>query len=91
MDSQGINILCIEVYLYVLCLLQSMVKSFMDIYQVACSKAAALEKESVFHEKHIAALKSELQTACLRETKSLSLVNVDSDFRLQDSLYILES
>ncbi|XP_056375568.1 coiled-coil domain-containing protein 171 [Hyla sarda] len=51
---------------------QSMIKSFLDIYQIACTKAAALEKEIMFHKKHIAALKSELQTACLRETKSLS-------------------
>ncbi|XP_069818180.1 coiled-coil domain-containing protein 171 [Dendropsophus ebraccatus] len=51
---------------------QSMIKNFLDIYQIAYTKAAALEKEMVFHKKHIAALKSELQTACLRETKNSS-------------------
>ncbi|XP_075714901.1 coiled-coil domain-containing protein 171 [Rhinoderma darwinii] len=49
---------------------QSMVKNFVDIYQTVCTKAAALERELAFHEKHVAALKSELQTACLRETLS---------------------
>ncbi|XP_040273182.1 coiled-coil domain-containing protein 171 [Bufo bufo] len=58
---------------------QNMIKSFSDIYQVACTKAAALEREIIFHEKHIAALKSELQTACLRETKSLSPAKLDAN------------
>ncbi|KAG8595290.1 hypothetical protein GDO81_001481 [Engystomops pustulosus] len=57
---------------------QSMIKGFLDIYQIARTKAAALEREIVFHKKHITALKSELQTACLRETKSLSLAKLDA-------------
>ncbi|KAM3938351.1 coiled-coil domain-containing protein 171 [Leptodactylus fuscus] len=51
---------------------QHMIKSFLDIYKITCTKAAALEKEMALHEKHTAALRSELQTACLRETKSLT-------------------
>ncbi|XP_077106140.1 coiled-coil domain-containing protein 171 isoform X2 [Ranitomeya variabilis] len=48
---------------------QTMIKSFLDMYQMVCTKVSNLESEIVFHEKHIAALKSELQTACLREAK----------------------
>ncbi|MEE6458976.1 hypothetical protein FKM82_000485 [Ascaphus truei] len=56
---------------------QNMIRSFMDVYQLACSKATALEREISSHQMHIAALKSELQTACLREKESLPSATYD--------------
>ncbi|XP_061486307.1 coiled-coil domain-containing protein 171 isoform X3 [Rhineura floridana] len=50
---------------------QAMIVSFMDVYQLACSRVSTLEREIASHRHHIAALKSELQTACLRENESL--------------------
>ncbi|XP_048358856.1 coiled-coil domain-containing protein 171 isoform X2 [Sphaerodactylus townsendi] len=50
---------------------QAMMVSFMDIYQLASSRVATLEREIASHRHHIADLKSELQTACLRENESL--------------------
>ncbi|XP_043833055.1 coiled-coil domain-containing protein 171 isoform X2 [Dromiciops gliroides] len=50
---------------------KAMIKSFMDVYQLASSRIATLEKEMTSHRNHISALKSELQTACLRENESL--------------------
>ncbi|XP_003782918.1 coiled-coil domain-containing protein 171 isoform X2 [Otolemur garnettii] len=50
---------------------QAMIKSFMDVYQLASTRIATLEKEMTSHRSHIATLKSELQTACLRENESL--------------------
>ncbi|XP_036116850.1 coiled-coil domain-containing protein 171 isoform X3 [Molossus molossus] len=50
---------------------QNMIKSFMDVYQLASSRIATLEKEMTSHRSHIATLKSELHTACLRENESL--------------------
>ncbi|CAI5796493.1 Hypothetical predicted protein [Podarcis lilfordi] len=50
---------------------QAMIVSFMDVYQLACSRVSTLEREIASHQHHIAALKSELQTACLRENESL--------------------
>ncbi|XP_033029484.1 coiled-coil domain-containing protein 171 [Lacerta agilis] len=50
---------------------QAMIVSFMDVYQLACSRVSTLEREIVSHQHHIEALKSELQTACLRENESL--------------------
>nr|XP_034996597.1 coiled-coil domain-containing protein 171 isoform X3 [Zootoca vivipara] len=50
---------------------QAMVVSFMDVYQLACSRVSTLEREIASHQHHIAALKAELQTACLRENESL--------------------
>ncbi|KAM8960516.1 LOW QUALITY PROTEIN: coiled-coil domain-containing protein 171 [Pelodytes ibericus] len=55
-------------------LFQNMIKSFLDIYQLVCSKSTALEKEMAFQQKHIAALKSELQAACLRESQTFTSV-----------------
>uniref|UniRef100_A0A4W3I5V2 Coiled-coil domain containing 171 n=1 Tax=Callorhinchus milii TaxID=7868 RepID=A0A4W3I5V2_CALMI len=55
---------------------QNLTQTFMDIYQLASSRIAALETEITSHQKHIAALKSELQTACLRENNGhLSIVS----------------
>ncbi|PNI54433.1 CCDC171 isoform 7 [Pan troglodytes] len=50
---------------------QAMIKSFMDVYQLASTRIMTLEKEMTSHRSHIAALKSELHTACLRENASL--------------------
>ncbi|XP_058887733.1 coiled-coil domain-containing protein 171-like isoform X2 [Acipenser ruthenus] len=48
---------------------QNFITSFMDLYQLACSKISTLETELSSHQQHIAALKSELQTACLRDNE----------------------
>lgn len=50
---------------------QVMIKNFLDVYKIARTKAAALEREIALNEKHISTLKSELQSACLREKKDL--------------------
>ncbi|XP_058287088.1 coiled-coil domain-containing protein 171 isoform X2 [Hylobates moloch] len=50
---------------------QAMIKSFVDVYQLASTRIMTLEKEMRSHRSHIAALKSELHTACLRENASL--------------------
>ncbi|XP_064358530.1 coiled-coil domain-containing protein 171 isoform X3 [Dromaius novaehollandiae] len=55
---------------------QAMIKSFMDVYQLASSRVGMLEREIASHQLHIAALKSELQTACLRESESLQLLHM---------------
>ncbi|NXA48231.1 CC171 protein, partial [Nothocercus julius] len=55
---------------------QAMIKSFVDVYQLASSRVGMLEREIASHQLHIAALKSELQTACLRESESLQLVSL---------------
>ncbi|MBN3303822.1 CC171 protein, partial [Amia calva] len=48
---------------------QSFISSFVDLYQLACSKMAQLESEVSSHRSHITALKAELQSACLRENQ----------------------
>uniref|UniRef100_A0A452USF2 Coiled-coil domain containing 171 n=1 Tax=Ursus maritimus TaxID=29073 RepID=A0A452USF2_URSMA len=53
---------------------QAMIKSFMDVYQLASARIATLEKEMTSHRSHIATLKSELHTACLRENQSLQSI-----------------
>ncbi|KFO30454.1 hypothetical protein H920_08150 [Fukomys damarensis] len=53
---------------------QAMIKSFMDVYQLASARIATLEKEMTSHRSHIATLKSELHTACLRENESLQSI-----------------
>nr|XP_055206769.1 coiled-coil domain-containing protein 171 isoform X3 [Gorilla gorilla gorilla] len=53
---------------------QAMIKSFMDVYQLASTRITTLEKEMTSHRSHIAALKSELHTACLRENASLQSI-----------------
>ncbi|XP_070446824.1 coiled-coil domain-containing protein 171 isoform X7 [Equus przewalskii] len=50
---------------------KAVIKSFMDVYQLASARIATLEKEMTSHRSHIATLKSELHTACLRENESL--------------------
>ncbi|XP_053157808.1 coiled-coil domain-containing protein 171 isoform X2 [Hemicordylus capensis] len=49
---------------------QAMIVSFMDVYQLVGSRVSTLEREIISHRHHTAALKSELQTACLRENES---------------------
>uniref|UniRef100_A0A8B9NR97 Uncharacterized protein n=1 Tax=Accipiter nisus TaxID=211598 RepID=A0A8B9NR97_9AVES len=55
---------------------QAMIKSFMDIYQLASSRIDMLVREAASHQLHGAALKSKLQTACLHESESLQLVSL---------------
>ncbi|KAM5192466.1 coiled-coil domain-containing protein 171 isoform 2-T3 [Mantella aurantiaca] len=57
---------------------QIMITNLLDVYQIACSKAATLQRRITLNEKHISTLKSELQSACLREKKSLSLEKSDT-------------
>uniref|UniRef100_A0A8D0BJB0 Coiled-coil domain containing 171 n=1 Tax=Salvator merianae TaxID=96440 RepID=A0A8D0BJB0_SALMN len=49
---------------------QAMILSFMEVYQLVGSRVSVLEREISSHRHHIAALKSELQIACLRENES---------------------
>ncbi|XP_070592989.1 LOW QUALITY PROTEIN: coiled-coil domain-containing protein 171 [Erythrolamprus reginae] len=65
---------------------QAMIISFIDVYQFACSRVSALEREIASHRHHIATLKSELQTACLRENESLH-----SDSRNASSIFTVSS
>uniref|UniRef100_A0AAY5EWY4 Uncharacterized protein n=1 Tax=Electrophorus electricus TaxID=8005 RepID=A0AAY5EWY4_ELEEL len=39
----------------------------MEVFQLACSRMASLEREILCHQSHVMSLKSELQEACLRE------------------------
>ncbi|KAF1545048.1 hypothetical protein FQV19_0016664, partial [Eudyptula minor] len=52
---------------------QAMIRSFMDVYQLASSRIDMLVRETASHQLHAAALKSKLQTACLHESESLQL------------------
>ncbi|XP_075267058.1 coiled-coil domain-containing protein 171 isoform X8 [Opisthocomus hoazin] len=49
---------------------QAMIKSFMDVYQLASSRIDMLVRETASHQLHAAALKSKLRTACLHESES---------------------
>lgn len=64
-----------ELYVTLYLFLKAMIKSFMDVYQLASTRIATLEKEMTSHRSHIATLKSELHTACLRENESLQSVS----------------
>lgn len=64
-----------ELYVTLYLFLKAMIKSFMDVYQLASARIATLEKEMTSHRSHIATLKSELHTACLRENQSLQSVS----------------
>ncbi|KAL6455077.1 hypothetical protein MHYP_G00364820 [Metynnis hypsauchen] len=48
---------------------QTLVRTFLEVYQLACSKLASLEREISSYQSHITALKAELQDACLRENQ----------------------
>ncbi|NXG84085.1 CC171 protein, partial [Stercorarius parasiticus] len=52
---------------------QGMIKSFMDVYQLASSRIDMLVRETASHQLHTAALKSKLQTACLHESENVQL------------------
>ncbi|NXK03816.1 CC171 protein, partial [Herpetotheres cachinnans] len=52
---------------------QAMIKSFMDVYQLASSRIDMLVRETASHQLHAAALKSKLKTACLHEGERLQL------------------
>ncbi|XP_074426581.1 coiled-coil domain-containing protein 171 isoform X2 [Larus michahellis] len=52
---------------------KGMIKSFMDVYQLASSRIDMLVRETASHQLHTAALKSKLQTACLHESESVQL------------------
>ncbi|KAM9587694.1 coiled-coil domain-containing protein 171 isoform 1-T2 [Morphnus guianensis] len=80
---------------------QAMIKSFMDIYQLASSRIDMLVREAASHQLHGAALKSKLQTACLHESESLQLNQrrvenegentvIYKDYEVRKVLYALE-
>ncbi|KAF4078393.1 hypothetical protein AMELA_G00198500 [Ameiurus melas] len=48
---------------------QALVRSFTDVYELACSKMACLEREISSYQSHITALKAELHDACVRENQ----------------------
>ncbi|XP_065512455.1 coiled-coil domain-containing protein 171 isoform X3 [Caloenas nicobarica] len=52
---------------------QAMIKSFMDVYQIASSRIDMLMREIASHQLQTTALKSKLQTTSLHETESLQL------------------
>ncbi|XP_074713322.1 coiled-coil domain-containing protein 171 [Strix uralensis] len=52
---------------------QAMIKSFMDVYQLASSRIDMLVRETASHQLHAAALKSMLQPASLDESENLQL------------------
>ncbi|CAN0312936.1 unnamed protein product [Bubo scandiacus] len=52
---------------------QAMIKSFMDVYQLASSRIDMLVRETASHQLHAAALKSTLQPASLDESENLQL------------------
>lgn len=64
-----------ELYVTLFLFLKAMIKSFLDVYQLASAGITTLEKEMTSHRSHIATLKSELHTACLRENESLQSVS----------------
>ncbi|XP_029106002.1 coiled-coil domain-containing protein 171 [Scleropages formosus] len=50
---------------------QSFLSTFVEVYQLACSRIVLLEKEISSQRAHAAALKAELQEACLRENQDV--------------------
>ncbi|KPP71005.1 hypothetical protein Z043_110123, partial [Scleropages formosus] len=50
---------------------QSFLSTFVEVYQLACSRIVLLEKEISSQRAHTAALKAELQEACLRENQDV--------------------
>ncbi|XP_066843802.1 coiled-coil domain-containing protein 171 isoform X7 [Anser cygnoides] len=54
-------------------ILRAMIKSFMDVYQLASSRVDMLVRKTASHRLHTAVLKSKLQTACLHESENLQL------------------
>uniref|UniRef100_A0AAR2K9C2 Uncharacterized protein n=1 Tax=Pygocentrus nattereri TaxID=42514 RepID=A0AAR2K9C2_PYGNA len=68
---------------------QTLVRSFLEVYQLACSKLASLEREISSYQSHITALKAELQDACLRENQTY--VPVSSRFTPSVSSLLITS
>ncbi|XP_050572466.1 coiled-coil domain-containing protein 171 isoform X4 [Cygnus atratus] len=62
-----------EVVAFQVCSRQAMIKSFMDVYQLASSRVDMLVRKTASHRLHTAVLKSKLQTACLHESENLQL------------------
>ncbi|KAE8632709.1 hypothetical protein XENTR_v10001645 [Xenopus tropicalis] len=60
---------------------QKMIKSFMQVYDFACTKLTTLEREIECHQNHIAELKSELKTACLRENENFPLTRYNDNIK----------
>lgn len=73
--SSALGTTLCELYVTLFSFLKAMIKSFMDVYQLASARISTLEKEMMSHRSHIATLKSELHTACLRENESLQSVS----------------
>ncbi|XP_064902234.1 coiled-coil domain-containing protein 171 isoform X8 [Columba livia] len=63
---------------------KAMIKSFMDVYQIASSRIDMLMRKIASHQLQTTALKSKLQTACLHETESVQLMEFKHhhDFKL---------
>ncbi|XP_071586315.1 coiled-coil domain-containing protein 171 isoform X1 [Heliangelus exortis] len=64
---------------------QAMIKSFMDVYQLASSRIDMLVRKTASHQLHNAALKSKLQAACLHESQGLQLESGGSSNITTDS------
>ncbi|XP_053910443.1 coiled-coil domain-containing protein 171 isoform X3 [Cuculus canorus] len=62
---------------------QAVIKSFMDVYQLASSRIDMLVRETAPHQLRIAVQKSRLQTACLHKSESLQLPT--SSFKLMSA------
>ncbi|NWS73481.1 CC171 protein, partial [Crotophaga sulcirostris] len=52
---------------------QAVIKSFMDVYQLASSRIDMLVSKTASHQLHIAIQKSSLRTSCLHESETLQL------------------
>ncbi|KAM9367327.1 coiled-coil domain-containing protein 171 [Phaethornis superciliosus] len=61
---------------------QAMIKSFMDVYQLASSRIDMLVRKTASHQLHNAALKPKLQAACLHESQGLQLVSLQIHVRM---------
>lgn len=61
---------------YLFYFLKAMIKSFVDVYQLARSRVDMLVRKTTSHQLHTAVLKSKLQTACLHESENLQLVSL---------------
>ncbi|MFT7815170.1 coiled-coil domain-containing protein 171 [Arapaima gigas] len=50
---------------------QNVISTFVEVYQMACSRIVLLETEISSQRAHIVALKAELQEACLRDSRDV--------------------
>ncbi|KAM9167380.1 LOW QUALITY PROTEIN: coiled-coil domain-containing protein 171 [Mergus octosetaceus] len=67
---------------------QAMIKSFVDVYQLASSRVDMLVRKTASHRLHTAVLKSKLQTACLHESENLQLESRGSSNITKSSIAI---